>query len=192
MFELPPDIVRVPALPALVLVAAGLVVAFLGRTLWKVTAFIVGAAAGASAGYVLSSFLAPGSGACSLSAIVLGALIGGALALALVRAFLALAVGAILAGLVATLTTDQLATLVAFLIGFALAWVFMDSLMAGITAVAGGALVGIGVWPWATGAGGELAGAAAAVAAALLVSAGGIYYQLRSHGSLSRPGSEGD
>ncbi len=184
MLELPEGLVSVPALPAVALAALGVVVAFFGRTILKVTTFALGAVVGGGAGYVVASLAAPGSGTCLLAAVALGAVLGGALALALMKGALALAFGALVAALVAALTSSALAALAALLIGFVAAWALMDSLLAAITAVAGGALVGVAV----AGASDAALAPMAALAAAALVSVAGLWLQLRSHGKESGAG----
>ncbi|MGQ9582227.1 MAG: hypothetical protein ACUVV6_01775 [Thermoplasmatota archaeon] len=187
MLELPEGILRLPALPATALAALGLVIAFFGRTLWKVAAFVLGAVAGGGAGYVAASLVAPGSGVCALAALALGALLGGALALALMKGALALAFGALVSGLVAAVTSSAAVALAALLIGFAVAWILMDGLMAAVTAVAGGALVGLGAGGLLEGGSGPLA----ALGVAVLVSVAGLLFQLRSHrGDPGAPGRE--
>jgi hypothetical protein len=170
--------------PAIVLLIAGLVVAFFGKTLFKLVVFLMGAiAAGALAG-MLAAYLFPDSTICLLAGVVIAAIIGGFLALTIVKGILAMAVGGIFAWIAAAVTPNMIVVLVAFLIGFVLALVLMDRLLGLITGVSGGAMAGFAVTGFLAGSTGLFAGLAVGAVVALA----GIYYQNWKHdGDLSRP-----
>jgi len=173
--------------PAAFLFVAGLVVAFFGKTLFKVVVFLLGAIAGGAAGGLASYYLFPDSTGCLIAAVVLGAIICGYFALTLVKGLLAIAVGGIFASIASGLSPNLVVALIAFLVGFVLALVFMDRLLGAITGVVGGAMAGFAVaWMFPT-----TEGPYAALAVGFIVCLAGIYYQnWRYGGDLSRP--EGD
>jgi hypothetical protein len=170
--------------PAIVLLIAGLVVAFFGKTLFKVVIFLMGAIAGGALAGMLAAYLFPDSTVCILAGVAIAAIIGGFLALTIVKGILAIAVGGIFAWIAAAVTPDMIVVLVAFLVGFVLALILMDRLLGLITGVAGGAMAGFAVTGFVAGGTGQIAGLAVGAVVALA----GIYYQNWKHkGDLSRP-----
>jgi hypothetical protein len=119
-----------------------------------------------------------------LLGVVIAAIIGGYLALTIVKGILALAVGGIFAWIAAAFTPNMIVVVVAFLVGFVLALVLMDRLLGVITGVAGGAMAGFSMTGFIAGDPGLIAALAVGIVVALL----GIYYQNWKHdGDLSRP-----
>jgi hypothetical protein len=169
---------------AVVLLVAGLVVAFFGKTLFKVVIFIMGAVAGGALAGLLANYIAPDNTLCILGGVVIAGIIGGFLALTIVKGILAIAVGGIFAWIAAAVSPNLLVVLVAFLIGFVLALVFMDRLLGVITGISGGAMAGFAVTGFLEGAAGQFGG----LAVGAIVALAGIYYQNWKHkGDLSRP-----
>jgi len=172
------------AIPAIVLLVAGVVVAFFGKTLFKAVIFLMGAIAGGALAGMLSAYLFPDSTMCLLAGVVIAAIIGGFLALNIVKGILAIAVGGIFAWIASSISPDVFVALVAFLAGFVLALILIDRLLGLITGVAGGAMAGFAVTGFSAGSAGQFAGLAVGAVVALA----GIYYQNWKHkGDLSRP-----
>jgi hypothetical protein len=176
------------ATAALILILVGLVVAYFGKTLFKVTAFLVGALAGGALGFFVAAWLGGGSVICMLAAVVVGAIVGGSLSLAIATGIIALGVGGVFAWAASLfLPGDVIVAMVAFLIGLVLALIFMNKLLAAITGVLGGAMAGLGVVMLLPGATGGIAGLIVGVMIALT----GIYYQAHTHkGDLSKPDTQ--
>jgi hypothetical protein len=172
---------------AVIFIVAGLLVAMFGKTLWKIVVFLIGAIAGGAAAALIAGFIAPIVGqnvmTCSLVAAIVGGIIGGFLALRIVKGILAASVGAIFASIAYALAPGSpLVALIAFLAGFFIALLIMDKLMALLTAMAGGAMVGYGAY--------MLTGnnIAVLIAVTLVVALFGLYYQFKKHGGdMSRP-----
>jgi hypothetical protein len=121
---------------------------------------------------------------CVGGAIVIGAIIIGYLALMIVKGILAVALGGLFAWLGAAAGLPVLGELVLFIVGFVIALMLMDKLLAVITGIAGGSMVGVGVMGLIPGG----TGAAAGLVAAGVVALAGIYYQFSKHkGDMSRP-----
>jgi hypothetical protein len=172
------------AIPAIILLVVGLVVAFFGKTLFKVVVFLLGAIAGGALAGMLVAWLFPGSMICLLAGVVIAAIIGGYLALTIVKGILALAVGGIFAWIAAAVTPNMIVVLIAFIVGFVLALVLMDRLLGAITGVAGGAMAGFAITGFVAGSTGQMAG----LVVGIIVALAGIYYQNWKHkGDLSRP-----
>jgi len=173
------------ATAALILILIGLVVAYFGKTLFKVTAFLVGALAGGALGYFVAAWLGGGNVICMLAAVVIGAIVGGLLSLAIAEGIIALAVGGVFAWAAGLIVPDNtVVAIIAFIIGFVIALIFMNKLLAAITGVLGGAMVGLGVVMLMPDATGGIAGLIVGVIIALT----GIYYQAHTHnGDLSKP-----
>ncbi len=179
-------------IPAAVLLVAGLVVAFYGKTLFKAVIFILGAVAGgALAGLVITAiaeWLPADYNVCLVAGVVIAGIIGGYLALNIVKGVLAISIGGIFAWIAASITPDLVVALVAFLVGFVLALLLIDRLLGAITGVVGGAMAGFAVSGFIPDAAGQYAGLAVGIVVALA----GIYYQNWKHkGDLSRPDRDG-
>jgi len=171
-------------IPAVVLLVAGLVVAFYGKTLFKLVIFLMGAIAGGALAGMLAAYLFPDSAMCLLAGVVIAGIIGGFLALTIVKGVLAIAVGGIFAWIASSVTPDVFVALIAFIAGFVLALVLMDRLLGLITGVSGGAMAGFAMTGFLGGSAGQFAGLAVGAVVALA----GIYYQnWKNKGDLSRP-----
>ena len=168
----------------IVLILVGLVVAFFGKTLFKLVVFLIGALAGGALAGMLANYFFSSSVLCLGGAVVIGAIIGGYLALTIVKGILAIAVGGIFAWLGAAAGLPVLGLLVLFIAGFVIALVLMDKLLAVITGITGGAMFGVGIMSFMSGT----TGSAIGLVAAVVVAFAGIYYQFKKHnGDMSRP-----
>jgi hypothetical protein len=125
-----------------------------------------------------------------LAAVVIGAIVGGMLSLAIATGIIALAVGGVFAWAAGLFMPDNtMVAIIAFIIGFVIALIFMNKLLALITGVLGGAMAGLGVVMLLPGATGGIAGLIVGVIIALT----GIYYQARTHkGDMSKPKKQSD
>lgn len=169
---------------AVILLIAGLVVAFFGKTLFKAAVFLIGAVAGAALAGALANWLLPGNTACLLGGAAIAGIIGGFLALNIVKGIIAISVGGLFAWFATAFTPDLVVALVAFLAGFVLALVLMDRLLGVVTGVAGGAMAGFAMTGFVDAPAGQYAGLAVGAVVALA----GIYYQnWKNKGDLSRP-----
>lgn len=170
--------------PAIGLLIAGLFVAFYGKTFFKAVIFLIGAIAGGALAGLVAYFLFPDSLPCIVGAAGMAAIIGGFMALRIVKWMLALAVGGIFAAIAYFVTPDALITVVAFLAGLVLALVLMDRLLGVLTGIAGGAMAGYSMTVFIAGDSGWIA----ALAVGVVVALAGIYYQnWKNKGDLSRP-----
>jgi len=175
--------------PAIGLLIAGLFVAFYGKTFFKAVIFLIGAIAGGALAGVLAYWLFPGSLPCIVGGAGIAAIIGGFMALRIVKWILALAVGGIFAAVAYFVSADALITVVAFLAGLVLALLLMDRLLGVITGITGGAMAGYAITVFVAGDTGLYAGLAVGIVVALA----GIYYQNWKHkGDLSRPDKDDD
>jgi hypothetical protein len=141
---------------ALIFIAGGLLLGFMGRTLVRLLMTLVGALVGGALGYLVGTVVAAAPARVTFGGyvdliIVLvltisGALIGGVVFGLLVRAAVAF-LGAIMAAALAGFLTGSVhIVLFAFIGGFALALYFVDELMGIIMALVGALLVATGVF----------------------------------------------
>jgi len=171
---------------AVVFIVVGLLVALFGKTLWKIVAFLTGAVAGGAAAAFITPFIAKLVGqdvmTCSIVAAIVAGIIGGFLALRIVKGILAASIGIIFGSIALALTANNpWAGLIGFLAGFFIALMIMDKLMALLTAILGGAMVGFGayiVYP----------NMVLLIAVTFMLTIFGLYYQFKKHGGdMSRP-----
>jgi len=140
----------------LILVVAGLLLAFWGHGIWSSLMSLLGALIGGAVGYLFGASLGGQLGGLILA--VIGAILGGILFAKLVKVGLAFLVGLLAAALVysvlrgsARFTAGQIdpalaIALVVLIAVFALAYYFIDELIGVITAAIGGLLLGAGLW----------------------------------------------
>ncbi|TLZ50820.1 MAG: hypothetical protein E6K18_06445 [Methanobacteriota archaeon] len=158
----------------ILLIVVGLVLAFFGRKVWTPFMSFVGAIIGGTVGYIIGGFYAPSGYVVALVLGLIGSILGSILFNYLVKIALAL----ITAAIPATLTyyamggnavSDQTArdtpVIVAILVlvlVFAIAYYFVEELIGVVTALVGGALLGVGIF-LATGSGTYALGGGAGV-----------------------------
>ena len=141
----------------ILLVVIGLALAFIGRKLWTPFMSLVGAILGGSVGYFVGAVYT-NSTLAALALAMIGSILGSILFNYLVKIALALIAAGIPAGLaylamapnpITDQSAQDLAVIVAILVllvVFAIAYYFVEELIGIVTALVGGALVGIGAY----------------------------------------------
>ena len=129
----------------IILVAVGLVVAFFGEELWSAALAIIGGLIGGIIGYAIGSAIFDNWLVCAAIAVFC-AIVGGILFAWMVKVAVAVLIGAVIAGMSWVLTGEIIVALVVFLIAAILAYYFMEKIIEFLTAFAGGAVAGGGVY----------------------------------------------
>ena len=133
--------------PILILIA-GLLIAFAGRVIWKAVWFTIGALIGIGVAmfvYAIIQIFMDLPGVCFLVAILVGAIVGGLAALNAIKFWISATAG--FAGLVAAfmLTNNIIVALVVGIVFFAIMYFYFDEFLSVMSGLIGGLLTGYAV-----------------------------------------------
>jgi len=137
-----------------ILALIGLLLAFVGRKMWTPFMSLVGAIIGGAIGYIVGAVFFGNSILAAGLLGLIGSVLGSILFNYLVKIALALIAAAVPAGLAyyglggpgAAQDTAVIAAILVLLVFFAIAYYFVEELIGVVTALVGGALLGIGVF----------------------------------------------